>query len=561
MLPFTHRAAAVMRPELKLPTLLLSRYLFFLTRRPISRSNLHYLHRRIHGLQALRDVVADVDDGAGGAQVTRLLQSLSPTNLHEVAERIQLLLLRSTQTVLPIDYVSIDGAPPPEFLLDNDRILLVLGPAIGIGDEIVVQPLPRWIKTANPRVEVAVLTGYSGLWDRVAGVDTVVTYSDCAALVDAMRGRGPHGRFDAVLLIDFEHPELFEAVTYEPDVHRYAEISLGARQLAAVDLERRSLYRFGPPRGYFRNVYRAFDLLAGALGMTPDDRFAGRANAGAVGDPLRIFVSPFSSKYEPSLRYWSRLLESLVSADERLRASIAVDSGPSLTTRRFAADLCRAVGRFRRDDVPIDIAESPGSHSLSIAGAVERLAEADVAICADSFTAHLAPLMDCTTLVLVSSGLEEWRVPSVRSFYFDAALPLADVVAGMRHVIDWVRAGDAGLRHATDDEARLRLAARELEAALDKDDDTLGPVVVAAYSDLLAVRTEVVDHWSTLGPGARALLSDHQYRLRPRDSRDIELDSGRLEPEMRSYVLNQLLSWRTTNLAKCVELLGAAAEP
>jgi hypothetical protein len=185
--PFSHTPGPAQPVETVLPAVLLSRYLFFLTQRPISRSNVRYLRQRIHGLQSLGRLLAAEGHELLSAS-TRLLETLDPRNLHEVAERLQLMLFPYARAELPDTYISADAAPPPDFVRGCKRILLVLGPAIGIGDEIVAFPLPRWIERVKPDVNVTVLTAYEGLWEGVAGVDRILTYADHAALVGAMRG-------------------------------------------------------------------------------------------------------------------------------------------------------------------------------------------------------------------------------------------------------------------------------------------------------------------------------------------------------------------------------------
>ena len=64
--------------------------------------------------------------------------------------------------------------------------------------------------------------------------------------------------------------------------------------------------------------------------------------------------------------------------------------------------------------------------TLSLSEVRAELGRADLVVCADSFTAHLGPVMGRTTLVLATRELADWRVPFPGSFY---GLPLAAVTA------------------------------------------------------------------------------------------------------------------------------------
>src|SRR5688572_3091986 len=95
--------------EAALPALLLSRYLFFLSRRPMSGSNGHYLHQRIRSLQSLASTLDQFGSPAvasGGA----LLRGMNPGNVHETAERLQLHLLSLARTSIPPAYIVADTA-------------------------------------------------------------------------------------------------------------------------------------------------------------------------------------------------------------------------------------------------------------------------------------------------------------------------------------------------------------------------------------------------------------------------------------------------------------------
>jgi hypothetical protein len=554
--------------EAILPALLLSRYLFFLNHRPISASNTHYLWRRIHGLQSLAGLLEDVD-GPAGAKSVALLRSLTPTNMHESDERLQLTLSPLVRTSLPATYITADAHPPADFLRGSRRLLLLLGPAIGIGDEVMCFPLPSWIRSVDPAVEITVLTTYEGLWDRVGGVDRLALYQDHRQMLAAMRGESELGAFDVVLLVDFENPELYEAVPAEPGIARYVELAVGARVLVAVDNRRRWVYRATASRQCFANYYDALRRLAASLGLgqgPPDwpDVVPDRRPKAQEGE-LVVYVSPFTSKYDPSPRYWIRLLETVVSARSPRPVRFVLDVGANLATHAFTADLVRALsGSHNGSPVRFEAAPTDTRQALSLRGVLEQLERAQVVVCADSFTAHAAPVMGCTTLVLAPPGLEDWRVPYPLSFYFDAEAPLDTVVAGMSQVL-----GHHGVLAPQDRyrpplgaaERRLVGIGHELSRLLAGADGSETGAICAAYRRFARSRQAVVDRLPTWPAPARGLLGDHAYEL---PLRPLEADQPvppSLQPSVTEYVAQSWLRWRNTNLCKYLELALADTGP
>jgi ADP-heptose:LPS heptosyltransferase len=533
---------------------MLSRYLFYLTQRPISGSNAHYVRQRIHGMQSLGRLFDDEDHELLSTS-RRLLQTLEPSNLREVSERLQLTLFPFARADIPATYISAEAPPPPEFLRSCERILLVLGPAIGIGDEIVTFPLPRWIKRANPEAHLTTLTAYDGLWNGVAAVDRVATYDHHDAVVDAMRGEHDIGTFDLVLLVDFENPELYRAVTAEKKIARYAELSLGARVLAAVDNVEGWTYHQTLPVAYFRNVYDGFDELARSLGVSPDaaDRLDATCSDRDGNGDLRVFVSPFSSKYDPSPRYWSTLVSTLIPDNAGRAVRFVLDPGPNATTQRFATEVARAAAARSRPGVSHDVAVADGPGRLSLTGVFAELKRADVVLCADSFTAHAAPRMACTTLVIASPGLENWRVPSDHSYYFDAETPIGQLVSGMRQVLELHGIGTADAARPSVGDAEERLAQADAELGRAVAADASITELCSAYERFRAARGEVVDRLAVWPPAAATLTGDYAYDTPTRDLNGDHTFPPGVEPDTRSFVKNHWLTWRNTNLRKYLD--------
>jgi ADP-heptose:LPS heptosyltransferase len=550
--PFTQLVRSGAPAGATLPAVFLSRYLFFLTQRPISRSNTRYLRRRIHALQSLGALLGEEHELL--ATATRLLRILDPVNLHEFSERLQLELFPFARAELPTRYVSADAEPPMEFVGTCERVLLLLGPAIGIGDEIVTFPLPLAIKGANPRASVRVLTGYEGLWDDVPGVDAVSTYESCAAVVDELRGSRRPDSPDLVLFVDFENPDLYRAVCGDTELPRYAELSLGARSLVAVDNAAGWVFHQSLPRAYFRNVYDGFHELARRLGLAPAAHDpVDRGPAAAPGSELRIFVSPFSSKYDPAPHYWTTLLATLVPVAAGRPVRFVLDPGPSTGTRRVAEAIARAAGGRAPAAVQVGVAAADGRRGLSLPGVFGELRRADVVVCADSFAAHAAARAGCTALVLATPGLEDWRVPIPRNYYFDAEAPIGTVVSGMRQVLELHGVhGDGGGPRLGAVEERLAQAEAGLAAALG--DGASFAELRDAYERFRRERVALGSRVAGWPAEAAALAGDHAYEQAPRELGANGALPRELERDVRRFIENEWRTWRNTNVRKYLEL-------
>ncbi len=539
------RQARPLAADLQLPATLLARYLFFLSRRPISRANAHYLERRLAGLQSLGPLLA----GRGEPRLdgaAEELARLAAGNFAHRAGRLEALLAPGLLREPPADVVVSAAPPGGGFFAPVRRAALILGPAIGVGDEILAFAAARALRDRLPAAELVAYTGYPGLWEGmgapVTAVDRAVPYERYADLVAVLRGDGPEGRFDLVAMVDFEKPDLAAAVAFDGAVERYVEIALGAGEAVCFDAEARWLHRAeasgAAPRNHYSRLAGLLGWLAGcAAGAAPGGGalFApARTGAAPAADPSgavapaadrsgepaeparsTLLVAPFTSKHEPSLVYWSRLLASLLPAAALPRWRIRVDPGPNHTTARFAAALAEAT----RGALPAGAVVEPAGdgRALPLGRALAAIAAADVVVASDSYAAHAAPLGGATALVVAAAGLADWRVPAPRSFYFDESRPLPEIAAAMRQALaaaghfdgavprPWSPPGAARLVAASERLAR----ALAVPAAGDRGADELRH----AYAELggaLGTLAAGLEHWPR---ELDALRADRPYPL------------------------------------------------
>lgn len=556
-------------PELHLPISLLAQYIFFLSRRPISSSNTSYLNSRLSGLKALGSVLETAGIPSLQRGVRRL-QAIRPAAFQRMVHDIQLDLkpLASSAAELPADVVVSHAPLNAELAADLGRALLVFGPAIGIGDEIMCFPLPRWLQATRPGLEVTVASAYEDLWRRVRGVDRLLPYADHLSLFKALRGEPPYDGFDLVVLVEFETPELHPAILTDARLPLYVEIALGQRSARVVDNRRRWLHRMERPEGYFENYYSGLFQIARWLGLEADrgSRFASvledtegprRSRSREADAPLAIVVSPFTSKYDPSRIYWSHLISSLVAPSEPRPVRFLLDTGKGAATERFALAVQRSAAARVGANVSVELAPADGRRHLTLDGLLRVMEGADVVLCADTWSAHAAPLMGCTSLVVARPELEPWRVPHPRSFYFDAEDPIDDVIHGLRQVLRHCGLGGAAGRAPFPPPAARRLDVLTERLQLEFASGRAAGGAAnwrGLYEEFLSAYGTAIGDLHRWPPEFCSLLADTAYDRPLRGP-----EAGRPPAALLRHLQDQLERWQNTNLRKYLRLSRTGA--
>ena len=523
-------------PELVLPVVLFGRYLYFLARRPISESNLHYRATRVAGLQTLIPLFAN-EAHPPLARVAEMLRTLTPANLVRLAPVIQRVVRIYCDPLLPRTFVSTEESPDAEFFADVRRVLVLIGPAIGIGDEIITFSLPRALRAildATPRVEITVASSYPQVWDRVDGVDASRPYGDMQGLLKCVRSDS----FDLLIVVDFETPSLTNAMCFEPTVNRYVELALGPRQMLVLDKARERQWRMPVAEPNFDNFYDCMRHMQHWLGA-PEDLStealirSEQRNEGANPDELVFFINAFTSKEDPSERYWSELLASMLPPELERPVRLVINTGPNLATRSLAFAMARRVEALGRKGVRCEVpyhADKPGT-TLTIGDIFLFSERADVVVTADSFPAHAAQLYRKLTVVLGRENTENWRSPSPRSFYFCSTQSLDEVSFGIRCLLRDALAGTAvadattidgcGSRPRSDAVVEVAAAAaqlRELLASkLSADDASEDAAWAAAWETCRNAQATLLESLAGASPGYLVLFDDNVYdELLPR---------------------------------------------
>lgn len=498
-------------PELVLPATLLSRYLFFVGRRPVSAANAHFRGSRIGGLQSLGPLFDD-------AEIREPLRALTPANLFRVGPRLQSVLQPRLAYDMPRDLVTTPHAPSRAFWSAIGRVAVIYGPAIGIGDEILASSIPPALQTLAPHAEIEVLTAYDGVWERLAPSQRVTRYADLAELLARMRA----GRDDAIVYIDFEPPGLVAAIAHEANVKRFFELSVGTRSLTLLDTTARRLHQM--PASPRENFYDAVGEMCAWLGAD-----VARGGHRVPRDAGLIVVSPFTSKEEPSERLWRNVLLSMAP-----RERVVIDTGPNASTRAFAIAIRDAI---RAGGLRGELAAN--GRAATIGEMLDLVRVADVVVTADSYLAHAGPRFGALTLVVAREGLEAWRVPSPSSFYFRSELDPQAIGEAMRQLVREPRLSPRRSIEATT--FRDVANAVDLEAPLDD--------LLAAWQRCFDAHNALVATLPEWPPPFAMLLRDERYaRLMPRVPHREDIG----EPELRAHLARRFAECASSNLWKYV---------
>ncbi|UWZ85523.1 glycosyltransferase family 9 protein [Occallatibacter riparius] len=541
-----------LQPTPLLPILLLKNYLHFLSRRPISGSNLHFKTGRIASLQTLAPFlsssgVESIEDCVG------MLRALTTTNLARFAPQILRGLHRYKEPELPRNIVVCNSPPPPEFFSGVKRAVIILGQGIGIGDEILTFPLAGSLRRRMPAgASLFVLSSYRDLWRDVEGVDSQGLYDGLGELVERIRC----GDYDLVAMVDFERPGLLSTLCREPGVTRYIELAMGLRELSALDKTGGRVWKLEHPDPYYANFYHHMDRMKEWLGdgeERPSHLPEAVAPKTPAGREIAIYVSPFTSKEDPSQQFWSELLLSMLPEElpPGVTVQFAIDSGANYATRAFSRELAESIDKAGRAGVSARAASTIGvaGSLLSLADAMQRIAKTDIVVTSDSFPAHAGQLYGKLTLVLAREGVENWRAPAPGNFYLRAGAPIAELIAQTRVLL-----GDLGetcvveasVAYAPSMQA-LRRSAHSLHCALNRADAEIDSQTLRTrWTDCREATLEVVmqaKDW----PGCYAvLLADNDYlNLLP------VLPAGDLASAASLLHLRcRAAEWRNSNLLK-----------
>jgi hypothetical protein len=229
---------------------------------------------------------------------------------------------------------------------------------------------------------------------------------------------------------------------------------------------------------------------------------------------------------------------------------MVLDGGKNLSTERFASALARSAQALVSRGVQVEVAAPDGGKALTLGGVFDQLQASHAVVCADSFASHAAPLFGCNALVVMRSGVENWRAPFPGSFYFDGSAPARAVGTRMRellHALDTPLGAADRLARFTQAEVRLEQLAREVESLFDGEAPPAAQQIRQAFEELAGLSRAVAEAKNL--PGLAAPWA------RPPG----EAHAADLPAPLLLHLRDQFERWRNTNELKLLRMrLGGA---
>lgn len=473
--------------------------------RPISAGNETYIRECLTGLAALRrrtavsalpGVAAAVDEvlrAPSREGLQRLMQAVDAVGYSFCAERTE---------PRPLRFGRLSATR-------YRRLIFSVGPGIGLGDEITVLPFVRMLSTAFPDAAVEVYTSYPAFWHAAA--------PDVRTRTQVHRPGKTYERIEE-LTATGEAPATFAAFINFSGLemllpYRIAGIPMTMFEYAVGE----GRVDFLPPGEPLErmialdeevpSMVRARDAvvrhLLGVRGVTGDAAHS-PAQRMRNGDEFVLLVNPLTSKQMPlTPRGWARLARAVRAAlPRRCRMIVRVYPGLSAASHKIAGAVIAACEMERRTG---DVAEAMvrSSETLTAGNAVvatmDALANADLLLGMDTFSAHLAAVVGTPSVALCLTRNPLFWEPAAGSFWVDIGTGVETIAELLGNVVGAV-AGRAPqlFGPVSRDACRDALAAGVVATAASAF-DVAGPVQRRAYAALDEI-------WAALRPSARGFF-------------------------------------------------------
>jgi hypothetical protein len=402
--------------------------------RPIERGNREFLEMLIESSARLAGYMPGGSSAAAATTgATEHLQALIARQVPQNATSVARQVLSELQR---IGGREMDGGrrslyvrrPVSALRSDYATITVIVGPGLGLGDEITFLQLLRGLAQRYPGASLTIFDLYPGLWRHL--------------LPDARHrhycGR-PHRPFahlatsggsaaanELIVIFDFGGYDLHDGVIPRGSRRDVVEVSLGMRCAWAargdspwVEMDQSSDIR---EAGNYSFVHRLTRRLTGHN----DDRnpwlpLRSPPPAAAARRTPVILINATSSKHVPlTPDDWRSALRTIRGRLGSRRAiEVRVFPGVHEASRADAARLCASLQEEK--GVHAVALTAPGGRPLTSFNAVDCLVASldsvDVCLTIDTFTAHLVPLFGTPTIVVALKDNREFWVPSRHAFY------------------------------------------------------------------------------------------------------------------------------------------------
>lgn len=389
---------------------------FSLVGRPIGPGNETYIDECLAGLESLRRAVAEQGGPAAAAALAMLLRTRT-----KAATRPLLAAIDRTQYAAPMRIARANATPLRHGALvrrERRRLLFVIGPGLGLGDELSLVHFVRAVRAAMPRATAEIYSCYPSLWRSVEPGVRVRTLVRCperaylaieeAAAEDADGTAAIFANFGAMeMLLPYVHTPIgIDLFDYGVGLGRIDHLPANSRTLETrCTLEPRA-----------PSLLRARDaILATLLGTrfrnaSTDSARATRPSAGPRSEgPFVLLLNPLTSKDMPlTPEEWSALVATVREVVPRERPlHCAVYPGLSDGSRAIAARIAAACSPAIDELQFITDAHGAPLSAATAAGAtLDAVRGADLMLGMDTFTAHLTALEPVPAIALCL-----WRNP------------------------------------------------------------------------------------------------------------------------------------------------------
>ena len=410
----SHRGLTLRPPRRLLQLLLLAReHAAAVAYRPISFGNKGYLEERVIDLQRIGSAINDLHPRLKPAwqimagHVSQLLLNISGEKNKKAFDRI---VQDCDQTKFKeYWYHEITYVPASDKPLLKDayqRILVVIGPGIGLGDEISCAELLLSLRKKFPLAEFDFFGYYSGVWNRIDSTFKSHTLLGRPMMTfECVDQAMSDGKGENLLLVYINFTGLcfhlaFSLNRQRPDI---VEIAVGLGKMWFMPRHRSPIQIAHAMDPLYPENYGALRLLSRRLVGQIDGP---RAPKGEIrnDETFQIIISPLTSKpiFLTSADWADMIEKTLGRMVNRKPVSCVVLPGMSASSADYARQIVertsiRSIAEF---DIKVLGGGGPLSAGNAFSTVFQAMAESRLLIGIDTYTSHLAAMLSVASVNL-----------------------------------------------------------------------------------------------------------------------------------------------------------------